>query len=121
MMNLPQLVVFLPAVLVDLTLKYFDQDEVAYVQHKWNEITNIARFAGENNLTDLQQMASVVDWDSSTVCWFAAVNGHLKMLQLEWEKGTPSPCRWPDGIYNATADRGHTKILEWLRVNECPH
>lgn len=64
-----------------------------------------------DRLQILQQHGYAIDW---FVCFTAAENGHLHILQ--WIKAVcrPRPC-WDVGLFDAAAAGGHVQVLEWLR------
>ena len=55
-------------------------------------------------------------WDSS-VCYQAALNGHLEVLRWARSQG----CPWNENAPCAAAMNGHLKTLVWLIQEGCPY
>ena len=54
-------------------------------------------------------------WDERT-CMYAAMGGHLEVLQLARE----NDCPWDEETCAVAAGNGHLDILKWARENGCP-
>ena len=50
------------------------------------------------------------------VCSYAALGGHLEVLQWARANG----CPWDEDTCSAAANRGHLEVLQWARANGCP-
>ena len=67
-------------------------------------------------LDTLKHMLQKGRLDTSIVCTFAALGGHLEVLQ--WAHA--NDCPWDTITCKFAAQGGHLEVLQWLRANGCP-
>lgn len=58
-----------------------------------------------------------VDWDDR-VCWMAAYNGHLDVVQ--WARSQHPPCPWDSWTLKVARQREHPNVVQYCEANNCP-